>query len=65
MCEECITPQPRRKIRSPYCGCGCLAIRRFLTPEEKIEMLEDYRKQLQKEITGVGKAIEEIKREMK
>jgi hypothetical protein len=30
-------------------GC-CLAIRRFLTPAEKVEMLGEYRKQLQKEM---------------
>jgi len=64
MCEEClIPPQPRRGIAHFY--CGCLGIRRFLTPEEKIEALEDYMKQLQKEIAGVEEAIRELKREIK
>jgi|Deesub1362A_J573_1020465.scaffolds.fasta_scaffold00190_2 hypothetical protein len=66
MYEECITPpQSYRRIESLYCGCGCSGLRRFFTPEEKIEILEDYKRQLQKEITGVEKAIKEIKREIK
>jgi hypothetical protein len=32
-----------------------------LAPEEEIEILEDYKEQLQKEISGVGKRIEELK----
>jgi len=39
-----------------------LGVRRFFTPEEEIEILEDYRRQLQKEIIGVEEAIKEIKR---
>jgi hypothetical protein len=63
MCEECITPaQLRRGIKPLFCGCGCLGVRRFFTPEEEIEILEDYRRQLQKEIIGVEEAIKEIKR---
>ena len=58
MCEECITPQPTRKTGLL---CGCLTIRRFLTPAEKVEMLKEYRNQLQKEIAGVEKVIEELK----
>ena len=61
MCEECITPQSRRRIEPLYCGCGCPTIRRFLTMAEKVEMLKEYRNQLQKEIAGVEKVIEELK----
>ena len=62
MCEECITPQPTRKIGLL---CGCLTIRQFLPSEEKIEVLGEYRKQLEKETAGVDKTIEEVKRKIK
>ena len=39
-------------------NCGC---RQFLTKEEKIEMLEQYKKLLDTESKGVGEAIDEIK----
>lgn len=59
MCRECI-PARYREIR--YCGCGCgCGLRRFFTPEEEIEILEDYKKQLQREIVGVEKRIEDLK----
>ncbi len=60
MCEECITPKASVRL----CGC-CLATRRFMTPEERIDVLDEYREQLQKEIAGVEKTLEEIKREIK
>lgn len=65
MCEECLATKPRRRIEPSYCGCGCLAIRRFLTPEEKIELQEDYKKQLEKEIAGIEVAVKEIKQRTK
>ncbi|MDY6966514.1 MAG: hypothetical protein SVM80_11215 [Halobacteriota archaeon] len=42
------------------CGCG-RGQRRFLTREEKIEMLEKYKKELEKEILGVEDRIKEVK----
>lgn len=59
MCEECTAPVQLR--RAFPCGCGCLGARRFLTSEERIEMLEEYRRKLQREIAGVEEAIREIK----
>ena len=38
--------------------CGC---RQFLTKEEKIEMLEQYKKLLDSESKGVGEAIADLK----
>jgi hypothetical protein len=37
------------------CGHG----RRYLTRKEKIEHLEDYKKELEQEVAGVGERIEE------
>jgi hypothetical protein len=37
--------------------------RRFLTREERIALLERYRDQLEKELTGVKERIEELKKE--
>jgi hypothetical protein len=36
--------------------------RRFLTKEEKIEWLEDYRTNLEKELQGVTERIQELKK---
>ncbi len=36
--------------------------RRFLTREEKIAWLEDYKSSLEKEITAVNERIQELKR---
>jgi len=44
------------------CGCGCHSGRRFLTKEERIEMLEDYKNWLEKEKQGVEERIEELKK---
>jgi hypothetical protein len=35
--------------------------RRFLTKEEKVEWLEEYRNDLEKELTGVKERIQELK----
>jgi hypothetical protein len=40
------------------CGCGC-GQRRFLGRKEKVEMLEEYRESLKRELEGVE---EELKR---
>ena len=41
-----------------HCHCG----RHFLTKEEKIEKLEEYKKWLDNESKGVGEKIEELKK---
>jgi hypothetical protein len=41
------------------CGYGG---RRFLTKQERIEWLEEYKSNLQKELTGVSERIQELKR---
>lgn len=35
--------------------------RRYLTKEEKIEWLEEYKSSLEKELKGVGERIDELK----
>jgi hypothetical protein len=40
----------------------CLCGRNFLTKEEKIEKLENYKKMLENEIKGIEETIEEIKK---
>lgn len=43
-----------------YWGCGPYG-RRYLTREEKIERLENYKEWLEKEAEGVKERLEEIK----
>ena len=47
------------------CGGSCSAgpNRSFLTKEEKIGMLEDYKKALESEAKGVAERIKELKKE--
>jgi hypothetical protein len=40
--------------------CGC-TFRRFLSVDEEMEMLEQYKKQLQGELAGVDERIKELK----
>ncbi len=42
-------------------GYNCYG-RGFLTKEEKIEMLEDYKESLEKEAQGVAERIKELKK---
>ena len=42
-------------------GRGCCEIRNFLTKEEKVEMLDEYKKSLEKEVQGVTERIKELK----
>jgi len=44
------------------CYCGCDGERSFLTKEEKIEMLKDYKDYLEKEAKGVEERIEELRK---
>ncbi|MFA6489558.1 MAG: hypothetical protein WCT52_02650 [Candidatus Micrarchaeia archaeon] len=41
---------------------GCCGNRSFLTKEEKIEMLEEYRESLENEAKGVAERIAELKK---
>jgi len=42
---------------------GCCGGRSFLTKDEKLEMLEDYKKQLDMEAQGVAERIKELKKQ--
>lgn len=44
------------------CYCGPGDARSFLTKEEKIEMLKEYRESLEKEAKGVSERIKEMER---
>ena len=49
-----------------YYGCSggsCSGMRGFLTKKEKVEMLEDYKKQLEMETKGVVERISELESE--
>jgi len=43
------------------CTCNVQRRRGFLTKEEETESLEDYKKELEKEIKGVERKIHELK----
>ena len=42
------------------CGCGSSSQRVFLTKEEKIKMLQDYKAELEKEVKGVTEKLKEL-----
>ena len=42
-------------------GCNC-GPRRYLSKDEKIEMLKDYKESLEKETKGVSERIKELER---
>ncbi len=44
-----------------YCGCEC-SPRNFLTREEKLEMLKEYKQWLEKEGKGVAERIKELQK---
>ncbi len=62
MCEECLQPVQVRiqPARTAGCMCGC-TFRRFVSADEEIEMLEQYKKQLNAELRGVDERIKELK----
>jgi len=41
---------------------GCCTSRSFLTKDEKIEMLTEYKEELEKEAQGVGERIKELEK---
>lgn len=47
----------------PHTCCGYMPGHRyFLTKEEEIELLEEYKKELEKEMSGVERKIQAIKK---
>jgi len=42
-------------------GHECCGTRQFLTKEEKVEMLKEYKESLENEAKGVGEKIAELK----
>ena len=58
---------PRSHMRSHHrmlgaCECGPF-LRHFLSEEEKLEMLENYKEHLEKELAGVKEHIRELSTE--
>jgi predicted nucleic acid-binding Zn-ribbon protein len=51
---------PHKDMIHGMCGCGCGG-RRFLSRKEKIELLEEYRESLKKELEGVEEELKELK----
>jgi hypothetical protein len=51
------------KSMDECCGYGYEYGRRFLTREEKIKRLEEYKEYLDQEAAGVAERIEELKKE--
>jgi hypothetical protein len=49
-----------REVRSMY---GCCGGRSFLTKEEKLELLEEYKKGLEAEAQGVEERIKELRKQ--
>ena len=43
------------------CGYGAYGGRRYLTKQEKVEWLEEYQSNLEKELAGVKERIQELK----
>lgn len=53
-------------LKMGYYGCSggsCSGMRGFLTKKEKVEMLQDYKKQLEMETKGVAERISELESE--
>ena len=49
------------------CGCGmcgdAAGFRNFLTREEKIEVLKEYKGSLEKEVKGIGERIKDLQKD--
>lgn len=52
------------KMEAGGCGCGCggHGMRNFLTKEEKIQMLKEYKTALESEAKGVAERIKELEK---
>lgn len=62
MCQPTIAHR-RIGLTECRCGCGCdLGFRRFVSPQEEREWLENYRDQLKKELAGVEDHIKKSKK---
>ena len=63
----CQSGGSQRHSGSGGCGCGCCGcgcgpfFRRFISKEEEEERLEEYRKQLKKELAGLEQRLQELK----
>ena len=44
------------------CGCSGSGARNFLTKEEKLELLKEYKENLEKEVQGVTERIKQIEK---
>ena len=44
-------------------NCGCGGFRGFLTKEERIELLKEYKESLENEAKGVSERIKELEKE--
>lgn len=44
------------------CECGTGGMRNFLTKEEKLEILKEYKKNLENEAKGVGERIKDLEK---
>lgn len=44
------------------CGCGSYGMRNFLTKEEKIEILKEYKENLENEAKGVAERIKQLEK---
>lgn len=54
---------PKGYHRTSDCCCCGPQFRRFMTSKEQQEMLEEYKEQLDKELTGVKERIDELTKE--
>jgi len=58
MCREFM----RRELGGGFWKC-CSPMRRFLTVDEEIERLKEYEEELKKEIEGIRRRVQELKKE--
>ena len=49
-------------VKKMHGSCNCSGNRHFLTKDEKVEMLKDYKENLEKEVSGITERIKEIER---
>lgn len=59
MCLPCIPTGMRLPYFHCYCGCGCAEVKE----EEKLKMLENYKRALQNELEIVDERLSELKKQ--